>query len=327
MEVLPSGRRVAVALRGVERGDISSGAALAAPGMLMASARLDARVALLASALRAIRHGEVLRLLLGTAEVGARLHLLDRDRLEPGATAEMQLRLDVPLAAPAREPFLPRLAGLPPAAFIPFLAEAEGLRLADSGVALELAALEAVETALRRDPLGPGPNLITLRPVLSSGAPLEGVVARLVAAGALALSSGRLRRRDLDAEALLPEADRALLAEVEHAFRAGHLTPPGAATVVTGCRRRAARPAAPDAVQQREILFHQDALEAACRAIRAHFATRPDGFLAGECGRLLGVSRRFSIPLLERLDVERFTRRTGDRRHVAATEPAPARRG
>ena len=35
------------------------------------------------------------------------------------------------------------------------------------------------------------------------------------------------------------------------------------------------------------------------------------------CGRLLGISRRFSIPLLERLDAERFTRRAGDRRHVA----------
>ena len=106
--------------------------------------------------------------------------------------------------------------------------------------------------------------------------------------------------------------------------------------MVSGCRRRAAAlhsllrggvlVRAPDAVQKREVLFHRDSLAAARRAIRAHFAERPDGFLAGECGRLLGVSRRFSIPLLERLDAEGFTRRSGDRRFVAA-EPVPVPRG
>ncbi len=55
-------------------------------------------------------------------------------------------------------------------------------------------------------------------------------------------------------------------------------------------------------MQKREVLFHREALAAARRALRVHFAARERGFLAGECGRLLRISRRFSIPLLERLD-------------------------
>ena len=62
----------------------------------------------------------------------------------------------------------------------------------------------------------------------------------VVAARALLLEGGRLRRRGLDAVALLSEADRAALAEVEDAFRAALLAPPDAAAVVGRCRRRAA---------------------------------------------------------------------------------------
>jgi selenocysteine-specific elongation factor len=394
------GRRVAVALRGIGREAVTPGDALAAPGLLLPSARLDARVTLLASAPGLIPRGQSMRLLIGTADTGARLHLLDRDRLAPGESAVAQLRLDAPVAAPAREPFvlrlappartigggvvldaapprrrardaallqamaetgpedaaalrlraagpaglppeaLARIAGLPPAALPVQLERLHGVRLAAGPVLhreecahAEAALLAAVEAAQQRDPAGPGPNLGALRPALPAGAPLEGLAARLVAAGALEFAGGRLRRRGLDVVALLSEADRALLAEVERAFRAAMLAPPDAGAVVGGCRRRATAlrhllrtgvlVRAPDAVQKREVVFHRDALVAAQRAIRAHFGARPDGFLAGECGRLLGISRRFSIPLLEHLDAERFTRRQGDRRIVAEPGAAP----
>lgn len=388
-----AGRRLAVALRGIAHSALAPGHALATPGLLVPAFRLDARVTALDTAPHPLTRGTSLRLLLGTAEAGARLHLLDRDVLHPGETAVAQLRVDAPLAAPVREPFVLRLpspactvaggvvldadpprrrlrdapllramaatdaagaaalrlaaagvAGLPAEAVARLLALApplldpalDAVRLA-GGVVLHAAActaaeaqlLRAVEDAQRSDPTGPGPDLATLRTALPAGAPLEALAARLVAARALVLAGGRLRRPDLDPAALLSAADRALLADVEHAFRAALLTPPDAAEVVGRCRRRAAAlhhllrggvlVRAPDAVQKREIVFHRDALDAARRAIRTHFAARPDGFLAGECGRLLGISRRFSIPLLERLDTERFTRRDGDRRHIAAT--------
>jgi selenocysteine-specific elongation factor len=397
------GRRLAVALRGVGREEVAPGEALAAPGLLRAALRLDVRVRALASAPRPLPRGEVLRLLLGTAEVSARLHLLDRDRLDPGEETVAQLRLAAPLAAPAREPFVLRLVspartvaggcvleGDPPrrrAADAPLLramagtdaAGAAALRLAAAGVAglraealarlaglppgdlasrlgalrgvtltgglvldaaacatAEAALLAAVEQAQRADPTGAGPDLAALRAALPAEAPLEAVAARLVASGALALAGGRLRRRGLDTAALLSAEDRATLSAVEQAFRAGQLAPPDATEVVGRCRRRAAAlhhllrggvlVRAPDAVQKREILFHRDALDAARRAIRVHFAGRPGGFLAGECGRLLGISRRYAIPLLERLDAERFTRREGDRRHLLGGT-APGRDG
>jgi selenocysteine-specific elongation factor len=394
VEAVGAGRRVAVALRGVERQAVAPGDALATPGLLAVAMRLDVQLVLLASAPRPLARGEALRLLLGTAEVGARLHLLDRESLGPGEAAVAQLRLDAPLAAPVREAFVLRLpsparsvgggivldpdpprrrlrdgpilaamaladardaavlrlrgagvAGLPAAALarLAGLAVAqpdgladglEGVRLAgglvlhrDAVAAAERALLDAVEAAQRRDPTGAGPDLAALRPALPPGAPLEGLAARLVASRALLLEGGRLRRRGLDAAALLSETDRAVLAEVEGAFRSALLAPPDAEAVVERCRRRLAAlhhllragvlVRAPDAVQKREIIFHRDALDAARRAIRVHFAARPDGFAAGECGRLLGISRRYAIPLLERLDAERFTRRAGDRRYLA----------
>jgi selenocysteine-specific elongation factor len=389
-----AGRRVAVALRGVAKEVVVPGRALAAPGLLVAAPRLDVRLRILPSAPRTLARGEVLHLLLGTAEAEARLHLLDRGVIAPGEAAVAQLRLDTLLAAPVREPFvlrlpspartvgggvvldpdpprrpardaarllamaaadaggatllrleeaglhgLPaaavaRLAGVPVAALETRLASLGAIRLATGDVVLhreicaraEAGLLDAVEAAQRCDPTGPGPDIAALRPALPPGAPLEGLVARLVARRALHLAAGRLRRQGLDPAALLSAEDRALLAEVEGAFRRGLLAPPDAETVVGRCRRRAAAlhhllrggvlVRAPDAVQKREIVFHRDALAAARRAIRTHFAGRPDGFLAGECGRLLGISRRYAIPLLERLDAERFTRRAGDRRHL-----------
>jgi selenocysteine-specific elongation factor len=385
-----AGRRVAVALRGVARDAVAPGMALATPGLLVPATRLDVALRVLASAPRPLRQGEALRLLLGTAEAGARLHLPEGAELRPGEAASVQLRLDAPLAAPARarcvlrlpsptrtvaggevlDPDPPRRRardaallramaatdaagaaalrlraagplGMPEAAVArigpppPGVVRLAGGMLLDAEAcaAAEAALLAAVESAQRADPTGPGPDLATLRAALSPGAPVEGLAARLVAARALDLAGGRLRRRGLAVAALLSDSDRALLAEVEAAFRRSLLAPPDAAAVAAGCRRRAAAlhhllrdgvlVRAPDAVQKREILFHRDALAAARRAIRAHFAARADGFLAGECGRLLGISRRYAIPLLERLDAERFTRREGDRRHLSAGTNRP----
>ncbi len=394
------GRRTAVALRGVSPAEVPPGSVLATPGLLTPSLRLDARVVLLASAPRSLARGEALRLLCGTAEVGARLHLLDREAIAPGEAAMAQLRLDAPLAVPAREPFVLRLASpactlgggvvldpAPPrrpprdAPLLAAMAEgtpldAAALRLRAAGprgarpeelariasllpgtvtarlpgvvrlgcgrlldgatwAALEAALLAAVEAAQRRDPTAPGPTLAELRTALPEGVPLEGIAARLVAAGGLDLASGRLTRRGLDPLALLPPEARAILAAVEAAFRQGGLAPPETAAVVGSDRRRAQAIAlllrrgrlvrAPDAMQKREILFHREALAAARAALQGRYAGLAEGFLVGECGRLLGISRRFAVPLLERLDAEGFTRREGDRRRIAAggSRPGP----
>jgi selenocysteine-specific elongation factor len=170
-----------------------------------------------------------------------------------------------------------------------------------------------------------------LRAALPRAAPVEALLARMVAAGTLDLAAGRFTWRGLDPLALLPPAARALLDAVEAAFRCAGLAPPDAVTVIAGKPPRAQAVAlllrcghlvrAPDAVQKREVLFHRSALDTARRALRQTFADSTTGFLVGECGRLLGISRRFAVPLLERLDAEGLTRRDGDRRHIV-TEPA-----
>lgn len=247
----------------------------------------------------------------------------------PGLAASACLQAAGTVGCAAAE--LARLAGRPGAALAGGI---DGVNL-PGGLVMHRAALAeatraviaAVERQQRLDPIGPGLDREALRAALPPGAAVEALAAHLVAAGVLVLEGGRLRRPGLDLAAL-PAAVRALLSELERPFRAGGLSPPDIALVVTGERRRlqalqllirqGVLVRAPDAVQKREILFHRDALAGARRALRAHFATRAGGFLAGECGRLLGISRRFSIPLLERLDAERFTRRDGDRRHLVA---------
>ena len=42
-----------------------------------------------------------------------------------------------------------------------------------------------------------------------------------------------------------------------------------------------------------------------------------------DAGAILGVSRKYSVPLLEHLDAVQFTRRVGDRRTLGAGAGAP----
>ncbi|WP_174301531.1 SelB C-terminal domain-containing protein, partial [Caulobacter sp. S45] len=67
-----------------------------------------------------------------------------------------------------------------------------------------------------------------------------------------------------------------------------------------------------DQVQKRELVFHRDAIAEARTGLAPHLA--PPGLTVGEAGAALGMTRKFSVPLLEYLDTVRFTRRLGDRR-------------
>ena len=70
---------------------MTRGTALASPGLLTGSRWLDAELTLLGSAPQELTRGAAVRLLTGTVETTARLRLLDRDRLEPGARAMVQV--------------------------------------------------------------------------------------------------------------------------------------------------------------------------------------------------------------------------------------------
>ncbi len=383
------GQRVAVNLRGAGLDALGRGAALCSPGLLAPAPWLSVQVRAVAGA-PALANGAALRLLFGTTEVDARLRLLDRDHLEPGESALAQLHCGEPVAVPAREPFILRVASPPstvaggtvldPAAVrlrrrAPGpLARLEGLAGATPAriVAAEVDAAGLAGVALRRvarlagvaPPLaaallaGPGfvltrsghamaadvlrrvaarlPPLLApaeeglsrealhrLLPDVGAGV-LEEAAAHLVAAGTLWQDRGKLRLRQVQREGEAARAEAAAAALLAEALRRGGLTPPDGDTLAPDVRtrrlvdrlvREGIVVRAPDRVQKRDILFHHEAVEAARQLLRPLLGG--PGLLVREAGEALGISRKFSVPLLEHLDAIRFTRRVADRRVLA----------
>ena len=405
------GRRTAVALRGIDLDQIARGQALSLPGQLAPSPWLDVAITAAASLSDALAGGTACRLLFGTTEVEARLRLLDRDALEPGASTRAQLHLGEPVAVPAREPFVLRLdspsvtvaggrildpasrrrrrhdprvmadlaalaAGGPADAITVRLGQlgAAGAPLIDlariAGVAPDrarqvlseggaraigdrfvgAAAFEALRTGTlaalahhHRDyPMEHGIALERLSRALALPEAVTGAVLRdLAAAGAVAQAAALWRRAEFDPARNESEAARRL----EQVFRRAGLNPPDEAEAIgRDVRRREALTylvgagtviRAVDRVQRRAVLFHREAVDSAkARLIDAFPTARTaeTGFLAREAGATLGISRKFSIPLLEHLDATGFTRRAGDRRIIVALEtgragPDAGRRG
>jgi selenocysteine-specific elongation factor len=91
-----AGQRTAVNVAGVEREEIQRGMVLAPPGVFEPTARLDARVTLLASA-RPLKNRARVHFHQGTAEAIADVVFIGRNELAPGESALAQLRLDQPV--------------------------------------------------------------------------------------------------------------------------------------------------------------------------------------------------------------------------------------
>ncbi|MDE4912395.1 selenocysteine-specific translation elongation factor [Methylobacterium sp. 092160098-2] len=396
------GRRTAVALRGIDLDEVARGQALSPPGLLAPSAWLDVTITAAAGA-DALAGGSACRLLFGTTEVEARLRLLDRDALEPGASTQAQLHLGEPVAVPAREPFvlrldspsvtvaggrildpasrrrrrhdprvmadlaalaaghageaitvrlgqlgaagaplteLARIAGIAPERARQILSEAGARAIGDRYIgaaafaALRSGTLAALAHHHRDNPMDHGIALERLARALALPETVTGAVLRdLAAAGAVAQAGALWRRAEFDPARNESEAARRL----EQVFRRAGLSPPDEAEAIgRDVRRREALTylvgagtviRAVDRVQRRAVLFHREAVATAKTRLVEAFpeAGTPDmGFLAREAGATLGISRKFSIPLLEHLDATGFTRRAGDRRVIVALEPARA---
>ncbi|WP_287089607.1 selenocysteine-specific translation elongation factor [Methylobacterium sp.] len=396
------GRRTAVALRGIDLDEVARGQALSPPGLLAPSAWLDVTITAAAGA-DALAGGSACRLLFGTTEVEARLRLLDRDALEPGASTQAQLHLGEPVAVPAREPFvlrldspsvtvaggrildpasrrrrrhdprvmadlaalaaghageaitvrlgqlgaagaplieLARIAGIAPERARQILSEAGARAIGDRYIgaaafaALRSGTLAALAHHHRDNPMDHGIALERLARALALPETVTGAVLRdLAVAGAVAQAGALWRRAEFDPARNESEAARRL----EQVFRRAGLSPPDEAEAIgRDVRRREALTylvgagtviRAVDRVQRRAVLFHREAVATAKTRLVEAFpeAGTPDmGFLAREAGATLGISRKFSIPLLEHLDATGFTRRAGDRRVIVALEPARA---
>ncbi len=103
-----AGQRTAVNLQSLERAAIDRGDVLGLASSLVASGLVDGSLELLPDAPRALKSRDRVRFHTGTAEVMARVLLLDRAELAPGESAYARIRLEEPVVAMPRDRFVVR---------------------------------------------------------------------------------------------------------------------------------------------------------------------------------------------------------------------------
>jgi selenocysteine-specific elongation factor len=99
VERATAGQRTAVNLQAVERAAIERGDVLAPPGALLPTVLADVTLELLGDAPRPLKTRDRVRFHVGTQEVMARVLLVDRAQLEPGAASYGRFRLEAPIVA------------------------------------------------------------------------------------------------------------------------------------------------------------------------------------------------------------------------------------
>lgn len=197
------------------------------------------------------------------------------------------------------------------------------------GVAVARAALDAVgarvPALLAEAPDGMARERLLAALPGVSGPVLEESLSRLAASGVLRLAGGlvapvraaferdRADRDQLGAEAL---AERVRQAGLSAPDTRDFAADPVLRRLADRLVREGVLVRASDRVQKRELLFHRDTVEAA-RLRLAPLLAEGAGLLVSDAGAALGVSRKFSVPLLEHFDQIGFTRRVADRRQLA----------
>jgi selenocysteine-specific elongation factor len=212
LEAARPGSRVALNLSGVDKDDLARGMVVVRPGTLAAASLVSARVSLLGGISGDVAHDESVKLHIGTAEVMARLGLLEGTALEPGASAWAQLRLAEPVALAVGDRFVIRRPSPPETLGGGVIADTSGERLRRGGAAV--ASLE------RRTAPTPGSRLLASLDVPRTAeeageraglgaAEREGVIAALVADGrAVRLGDALVAREGY--EALATRVERGL---------------------------------------------------------------------------------------------------------------------
>ena len=393
------GSRVAVNLRSIEASALGRGRALATPDCLAAAPWLTLMLRCVDSAAAPLRNGMRLQLLFGTAELEARLRLLDREELAPGDSAPAQLHCATPVFLPAGEHCVLRAVSPPRAVAGGRVLEAAARRLRrhDPTVLARLAQLmdapqdvvlmaelqqagtAGVSLAALARLVGLAPTRTVERLPLVGAALTRGRVAVLdsalatvtdavpgvlerARAATLSINGLRIALAGVPSVAVLEEAlhrlavrervrqatggwqlvrpdeDRQqkqrqgdLAQRLAESLRRAGLSPPGpeeilaahpeARRVLDGLRQSGVLVLTLDRVQKRQILFHRDAVAEARRKL-APLLAQPPGLLVKEAGAALGISRKYSVPLLEYFDAVQYTRRQGDRRMLLRPDKA-----
>jgi selenocysteine-specific elongation factor len=220
---------------------------------------------------------------------------------------------------------LSELSALAPARVLELLAEAPAV-VTRSGLVVARAALDGLVSRIPllvgREPDGLAQDRLIAALPGTSAAVLEEAVARLMSRGLLVRRGVQLITPRPAEDLARAKTEAELADKIAEALRRGGLTPPDPAAIVTDlAAKRAVDRLLQDGVavrgvdraKSREILFHRDAVAEAQRRL-APLLQGKDGLLVSEIGAALGISRKFSLPLLDHLDAIRFTRRIDDRR-------------
>lgn len=194
------------------------------------------------------------------------------------------------------------------------------------GAVLRLAELERLAEQLPavigREALGLSRSQLAALLPGTRAAALDEALARLAAAGTIARRGGQFVVPSPDADRVRARTEAEVAAEIAELLRLNGLSPPNPAAIVTDAARARAVERllrqglitrAVDRAKHREMLFHKHAIEEACRRLAPLLEDGP-GLLVTEIGAALGISRKYTMPLLDHLDTIRFTRRVGDRR-------------
>lgn len=151
---------------------------------------------------------------------------------------------------------------------------------------------------------------------------LDEAIALLVSRNLIARHGSKILLPRPAADQARAQDEAGLAAQIAAQLHAASLAPPDPKTIITSLAAKRAVDRllregtvvrAVDRAKDKEILFHQDAIAHAMRLL-APLLERPPGLLATDVGAALGISRKYSMPLLDHLDGIRFTKRINDRR-------------
>ncbi|MBI2983592.1 MAG: selenocysteine-specific translation elongation factor [Chloroflexi bacterium] len=214
------GRRVAMNLTGVDKADLERGMTVVRPGTVAPLSVVGLRLVVLPSAGGAVEHDEALKVHIGTAEVMARVSVLEGDAIAPGEERWAQLRLAQPVVAVPGDRLVVRRPSPPETLGGGVVADVSGERFKRRA--------EALDTLVRRAAPTPAARLLAVLDVprtpeeAATRAGLEpterdAAAAELVAAGvAIELGDALLSR----------EAYETLATRVERTLAMGHRRSP-----------------------------------------------------------------------------------------------------
>ncbi|HJX03771.1 MAG TPA: selenocysteine-specific translation elongation factor [Dehalococcoidia bacterium] len=100
--------RVAINLASINTEEIVRGDVISLPGLLLPSSRMDCKLKILKDLPNPLRHGAEVSFFTGSAEVNAKLHLLNLDEVTSGMEAWIQVTTDKPLAVVKGDHFIIR---------------------------------------------------------------------------------------------------------------------------------------------------------------------------------------------------------------------------